>query len=202
MAAGLASVVGIQASLAIDAVYYEGAAGDPVAIMNRLADQRAAMVVMHVAMTIAALLLLVFAAGAARRLSERLPEGTLLPAVTAGGMVLTSVACLLGTGFTTELVFGLGEVDQLVPEYAVVGAHWMGTIPWLWAGVGVSALAVASALLRHGAGPRWIGWTSLVLGAVTALFGISPLQYMAGFTGPVWILVVAVGFAFGDRARA
>jgi hypothetical protein len=116
-------------------------------------------------------------------------------------MVVTSVACLLGTGFTTELLFGLGHLDELVPEYAVVGAHWMGTIPWLWAGVGVSALAVASALLRHGAGPRWIGWVSVVLGGLTALFGVSPLQYMAGFTGPVWVLIAAAGFAFGDRVR-
>ncbi|MBM4541058.1 hypothetical protein GS463_18795 [Rhodococcus hoagii] len=199
--AGLAGVIGIQASGFIDAAYAEGVAGDAVAIANRLADQRTAVVVMHVSLMIAALLMLVFAAGLARRLSDRLPEGTLLPAVAGGGLVLTSAACLLGTGFTTELIFGLGHLDEVVPEYAVVGAHWMGTIPWLWAGVGVSALAVASGMLRHGAGPRWMGWTSLVLGGLTALFGVSPLQYMAGFTGPVWVLVVAIGFAFGDRAR-
>ncbi|RVW08474.1 hypothetical protein EGT67_16285 [Prescottella agglutinans] len=199
--AGVAGVVGIQASGMIDAAYTENVAGDAVAIAHRLSDQRTAIVVMHTSLMIACLLMLVFAAGLARRLADRLPEGTLLPAVAAGGMVLTSAACLLGTGFTTELLFGLGHLDELVPEYAVVGAHWMGTIPWLWAGVGVSGLAVASALLRHGAGPRWIGWVSVVLGGLTALFGVSPVQYMAGFTGPVWVLIAAAGFAFGDRVR-
>jgi len=38
-----------------------------------------------------------------------------------------------------------------------------------------------------------------VLGGITLLFGLSPLQYMAGFTGPVLVLVVGLGFGFGDR---
>ena len=38
-----------------------------------------------------------------------------------------------------------------------------------------------------------------MLGALTALFGVSPLQYLAGFVGPIWLLVVALGFTFGDR---
>ncbi|OOL27050.1 membrane protein, partial [Rhodococcus rhodochrous] len=55
--------------------------------------------------------------------------------------------------------------------------------------------------LRHGATPRWLGWASVVLGGLTALLGISPLQYMAGFVGPVWVLVAGIGFAVSDRAR-
>ena len=41
-----------------------------------------------------------------------------------------------------------------------------------------------------------------LLGGLTLLVGISPLQYMAGFTGPVLVLVMALGFAFGDRDPA
>jgi hypothetical protein len=199
--AGAAGILGIQASMSIDAVYAESSAGDAVAIMNHLAGQRTSILVMHVSIMATALLLLVFAAGLAQRLRAALPTDSILPSVAAFGLVLTSAACLLGTGLTTELVFGLGETDQLVPEFAVIGAHWMGTIPWLWAGTGVSALAVAAALLRGHAGPRWIGWVSLVLGLVTALIGVSPLQYMAGFTGPLWVLVSAVGFAFAPSLR-
>lgn len=58
-------------------------------------------------------------------------------------------------------------------------------------------MAVAS--LRHGAAPRWIGVVSLLLGGLTLLVGISPLQYMAGFVGPLWLTVAALGFALGDR---
>ena len=53
---------------------------------------------------------------------------------------------------------------------------------------------------RAGAAPRWIGRVGLVLGGLTLLLGITPLQYMAGMTGPLWLLVTAIGFTLGDRA--
>ncbi|MGW0045358.1 hypothetical protein [Rhodococcus sp. NPDC003348] len=199
--AGLAGVVGIQASGGVTAVYDETIAGNPVAIAERLADQRTMILIEHTGFAVAALALLVFAAGLARLMAARLAPASVLPQVAAGGLIVTSAISLIGTGLTTELVFGLSEGTKMVPEFAVVGAHWLGTIPWLWAAAGVSALAVAVASLRHGALPRWLGWTSVVLGGLTALFGISPLQYMAGFTGPVWVLVCAVGLWFTGRKR-
>jgi len=87
----------------------------------------------------------------------------------------------------------------MVPEAAVVYNHWVGTIPWVWVGAGVAAVALAIAALRHAAAPRWIGYVSLILGGLTLLVGLSPLQYLAGMTGPIWLLVVSLGFAFGDR---
>ena len=62
-------------------------------------------------------------------------------------------------------------------------------------------VALAVAALRHGATARWVGWVGAVLGGVTLLLGLSPLQYMAGMTGPIWLLVTALGLALGDRAR-
>lgn len=199
--AGLAGIVGIQASSTIDAVYVSEGVADASAITARLAEQRSSILVEHTALILSSVLLLVFAAGLRRYLSRGLPEESLVPWVAAGGVLLTSVVCLIGTGFTTEIVFGLGDTDLIVPEFAVVVGHWLGTIPWLWVGVGVSGIAVAVASLKHRAAPRWIGWTSAVLGGITALFGVSPLQYMAGFTGPVWVLVVSIGFFFGERNR-
>jgi hypothetical protein len=91
------------------------------------------------------------------------------------------------------------EDNQLVPEAAVFFGHWVGTIPWLWVGAGVAALCVAAAALRHRVLPRWIGVISLILGGIITLLGISPLQYMAGMVGPIWLLVVSIGFAARDR---
>lgn len=199
IAAGLAGVVGIQASMSIDAVYIEDGVADAASITARLAEQRANILVEHTALILSSLLLLVFGAGLRRYLARGLSPDSLVPWVASGGVLLTSVACLLGSGFTTEIVFGLGDPDQMVPEFAVMVGHWMGTIPWLWVGVGVSGIAVAVASLKHRAAPQWIGWTSAVLGGITALFGVSPLQYMAGFTGPVWVLVVSLGFFFSGR---
>ena len=199
-AAGLAGVVAMQASLTIDAVYNETYAGDAETIAERLGDFVPNLLVLHLATMLAAVLLLVFAAGLRRRLDAQAPSGSLLPAVAAGGLLLTSVAALMGGAFTTEIVFGLEETEVPIdPEFAAVVGHWVGTVPWLWIGAGVTGVAVAVAALRHQAAPGWIGWLSAVLGGITLLFGLSPLQYLAGFTGPVLVLALGMGFALGDR---
>ena len=62
------------------------------------------------------------------------------------------MAQLLGSGLTTEFVFGVNDPGAvLVPEAAVVFGHWVGTIPWLWAGAGITKLGVpdrSSAIVR------------------------------------------------------
>ena len=127
--AGLAGVVGIQASMAMGAAYNERTAGNAVAIMTEFAGQRTAMLVMHLTLMVSTTLLLVFAAGLQRRLRAGTPEFSLVPTVAAFGLVLTSVATLMGTGLDTELLFGLGNTDQMVSEGAVFASHWMVTIP-------------------------------------------------------------------------
>lgn len=200
--AGATAVVSIAASMQIDAVYAPEAAGDPEAIVGLLADQTAAILTFHTATMVSLALLVVFAAGLRRRLAGQLPSRSLLPDVAAAGLGLVTVAQLLGSGLTTEFVFGVNDPDAvLVPQAAVVFGHWVGTIPWLWVGAGIAGVAVAVAALRHGATARWIGVVGAVLGGLTLVLGISPLQYMAGMTGPVWLLVTALGLALGDRAR-
>ena len=82
--------------------------------------------------------------------------------------------------------------------------HWVGTIPWLWVGAGAAGVAVAVAGAAARRRPRWIGWVAAVLGGITLLFGISPLQYMAGFTGPCWSAAgaSASASATGGQGRA
>jgi hypothetical protein len=192
VAAGLTGIVTVIASGMTGAVYEEEIAGDAVAITERLAEMVPQILVFHVAGMVTALLLLVFAAGLRRQLAERAGADSLLPTVAHTGLTLVSVALLLGTGLTTEFVFGVQDPDLVVPETAALFSHWMGTIPWLWVGAGVAALAVAVAA-RRGAFPRWIGLTSAILGGLTVLLGVSPLQYMAGMTGPLWLLIVSIG---------
>jgi|GEM_PF-555279 len=198
IAAGAAGIVGIQASMAVGANWAE-TAGDADAIVADLAGRTTTLVLFHTATVLSAVLVVVFAAGLHRRLAQQAPAASVLPAVASGGLLLVAVAGLLGSGLDTQFVFGLSDPDVLVPESGAFFSDWVATIPWLWVGAGLSGVAVAVAALRHAAAPRWLGWVGAVLGGLTLLLGVSPLQYMAGFTGPLWLLVTAVGFAVGDR---
>jgi len=194
-------MVAVQASNNITAAYDEKTAGDAARVTEAFAQQTGPLLVLHVALMTATVLLPVFAAGLWRRLRSTLPQDSLLPAVAVLGLVLTATATLLGSGLDTELYFALnGEKSMLAPELALIGAHWIGTIPWLWVGTGLSGVAVAAASLRHRAVPLWLGWASVVLGGLTLVAGISPLQYTAGFIGPVWVLVAGIGLAFSRPA--
>jgi hypothetical protein len=198
---GLTGLVGIQASMSITAVYDEKSQGDAAKITDALGDFVPNILIFHVATMVAAVVLVVFAAGLRRRLRAQAPVGSLLPDVAAAGLTLVSVAALMGTALNTEFVFAFTDKNaELVPEVAAVYGHWIGTVPWLWVGAGITGLALAVAAIRHAAAPSWIGWVCAVLGGLTLLLGISPLQYMAGMTGPILVLVAALGFAFGDRA--
>ena len=199
--AGLSAVVGIGASMQIDAVYRPGTEGDPEKIVAALGELVPQILVFHTATMLFTVLLVVFAAGLRRRLADQLPTRSLLPDVAAGGLGLVSVAGLLGSGLTTEFVFAVADPSiPLVPETAVLFNHWVGTIPWIWVGAGIAGVAVAVASLRHGGAAKWLGWVGLVLGGLTLVLGVSPLQYMAGMTGPIWLLVTALGLTLGDRA--
>lgn len=173
---------------------------DPTAIANRLADAKGQLIVMHVAMLTGMVGLVVFGLGLVRRLNAALPSGSLLGGVAAAGIGLTAVANLLGSGLDTEFLFAADVVEKDVPETIAFYNHWIATIPWLWVGAGLAGVAIAVAAFKHGAAPRWIGIVGATLGGLTLLVGISPLQYMAGFVGPLWLLVTAIGFTVGDRA--
>jgi len=193
LGAGVLGIAGVVASGMVDAVYDPDVAGDPAAITARLSDQVPEILAFHTATMLSCLLLVLFAVGLHRQLQRRTGPDSLVPGVAAAGLGLVAVAQLLGAGLTTEFAFGLAEdPGQLQPESAVFFNHWIGTIPWLWGGAGLTGLALARAA-RQGAYARWLGWASLVLGGLTALFLVSPLQYMAGMTGPVWLVVVSLG---------
>lgn len=200
--AGIAGIAGIAASMSITAVYDEKLGGDAEGIYERMQDFVPNILVFHTATLLGVVLLVVFSAGLRRRLQAQLPAGSLLPDVAAGGLLLTAVAGLMGSSLDTEFGSALIQTERVkvVPEVFVFYGHWLGTVPWLWVGAGLTGVALAVAALRHGAAPRWIGWVGAVLGGITLAFGLSPLQYMAGMVGPVFVVIAAGGFLFGDRA--
>ena len=159
-----------------------------------------AIMAFHVATMVSALLMVVFAAGLHHDLARRLPEGSTLPMVASSGLLLVAAAQLLGSGLTTEFVFGVQDPDLLVPETAVLFGHWIGTVPWLWGTAGLTAVALGLAA-RPGGYPRWLGLLGLGLGTLLLLLAVSPLQYMAGMVGPVWLTLTAIGLLASRQER-
>jgi hypothetical protein len=202
VAAGVTGLVSMVGSSLVDAVYDPAHSGDAEAIAEAMSEQVPQILVFHTATMLSCAFLVVFTAGLHQHLRRRTHPDSLVPGVAALGLTLVAVAQLMGAGLTTEFAFAFAAPeDAFVPETVAFFGHWVGTIPWLWGAAGLTALAVASATFRQGACPRWIGWTSAVLGGLTAFFMISPAQYMAGMTGPVWLTVVSIGLLVSRRER-
>jgi hypothetical protein len=198
--AGLAGLGTVVTSGMVDAVYDPEVAGNSNAILDKLADQTTAMLAFHTFAMVGAVLLVVFAAGLFRRLQARSAAGSIAPLIAFAGVFGTAVVTVMGSGLDTEFIFAFVGDEAVNPANAALYNHWIGTIPWIWALAGLAGLAVF-AVSRTAGVPRWLGLVGLILGGLTLLLGISPLQYMAGMTGPLWLLVTALGFSFGDRAH-
>lgn len=198
VAAGVLGIATIQASLATS-VDWQATAGDAEAMLADAAGKQVAYLVFHVLAVLTMVTLPIFGAGLKRRLDQQGPAGALHGQVALAGTMLTAAALLLGSGLDTQFALGLSEPSAYVPESVAFYTDWVATIPWLWVGMGLTALAVAAASLRHDAVRRWIGAVSLPFGLIILVAGVSPFQYLAGFVGPVWLVVVALGFALGDR---
>jgi hypothetical protein len=197
--AGIAGIGTMVSAMSVNAVYDKDIVGDTAAIADKLETQTGPMFAFHFFALIGAVAMVVFAAGLQRRLRARLGDG-LAATVAFAGLLGTAVVTVLGSGLDTEFLFAfLDDQDVVDPANAALYNHWIGTIPWVWVLAGLAGLALFSAY-RSGAVPRWIGLVGLVLGGLTLIAGISPLQYMAGMTGPLWLLVTAIGFTVGDRA--
>jgi len=199
LGAGVTGVGAIVASSMLTAVYDENLGGDVEKIADKLGEQVAQMIAFHVLGMVSAILMLVFAAGLYRRLRATAPADSLAPAVATFGLLGTAFVLVLGTGLDTEFVFAVGNEELISADNAAFYNHWTGTIPWCWGLLGLSGLALF-ALSRTGGVARWLGIVGLVGGGITLLLGISPLQYMAGMTGPIGLIVVALGFLLGDKA--
>jgi hypothetical protein len=197
--AGVAGLATIVTSSMVDVVYRDEFAGSTTGLADALQDKTGVLFAFHSITTLGAVLMVVFAAGLHRRLRAVAPDG-LAPVVALLGLAGTAVVSVLGAGLDTEFMMPMAQDGGIVDD--ATGAmynHWIGTIPWCWVLAGLAGLAL-HAVGRRGGVPRWIGLVGLVLGGLTVVLGISPLEYLAGATGSLWLVVTALGFSVGDRA--
>lgn len=197
----LAGVTGfgmMVTSSMVNAVYDPDLQGDADKISERLGELVPQMLAFHTFTMVSAVLMVVFAAGLYRRLRATADRDSVLPLVAFSGVLITAIVMILGAGLDTEFIFAAGDDAMVVPESAAFYNHWIGTIPWCWGLLGLSGVTLFGAS-RTGGVPKWIGLVGLVGGGLTLLLGISPLQYMAGMTGPIGLIVIALGFLAGDK---
>ena len=107
--AGVAGIGSIVASSMTGAVYEDDIAGDAVAITDRLAEMVPQILLFHTATMVSALLMVVFAAGLYRQLRRRLGATACSPRSPRPAWCSSSAALIMGSGLTTEFVFGVGE---------------------------------------------------------------------------------------------
>ena len=189
----------IVTSSMVDVVYRDEFASTTEGVADALADKTGVMFALHSAGMLAAVLLIVFAAGLHRRLRD-VASDSLAPMVAFAGLVGTAVVGVMGAGLDTEFMMTLGSDKALVSDpSAAMYNHWIGTIPWLWVLAGLAGLALFP-VARQGGVPRWMGLVGLVLGGLTVLLGVSPVEYMAGPVAFLMLLPISIGLAFGDKA--
>jgi hypothetical protein len=197
---GLLGAATIVTSSAAGFVYEDQYShGSVDGIAHDLSDSAGVLFAFHSITALGALLMVVFAAGLFRRLRATAAD-SLAPIVALVGLAGTAVVSIMGSGLDTEFMMGAAQSDVSVDDgSAAFYGHWVGTIPWLWTLVGLAGLAVFAVSRSRGV-PRWLGIVGLVLGGLTVVLGVSPLEYMSGVTGVLWLLVTAVGFTVGDKA--
>lgn len=197
--AALAGMGTIVTSSMVDVVYRDEFAGTTEGVAQELSDKSPVLFAFHSVTALGALLMIVFGAGLFRRLRSVAGDG-LAPLVALVGLAGTAVVSILGSGLDTEFMMpGPDDAPGYADSSAAVYNHWIGTIPWLWTLAGLAGLAIYT-VARRGGVPRWLGLVGLVLGGLTVALGVSPLEYMSGATGALWLLVTAIGFSVGDKA--
>ena len=198
--AGVAGFATTILSAEAGAVYVDGQVQDADQVTASLSDHVPQLIAFHVVATLTFLALVPFGVGLYRRLRSELGPDSLAPGVAAFGILGTALVVLMGTALNTEFIFGVAGDPLAVPEAATVFNHWIATVPWVWSVTGLTGLALFAAR-RGGAVRGWIGLTGLVLGALSLLLTIVPLQYMSGWTGTVMVIAVGLGFVSGARRR-
>lgn len=143
------------------------------------------------ALVAAAVVLLFFGAGLRDALrGDDATAGERLPSVAYGGAIVAAVSLAMFAMSGSALVVAADSGNADV----VTALNILDSRTFLLAMVGLSALMLAAGLgaLRMATLPRWLAWTSVVLGLLAPA---GPGGFVAFFAFPFWILAVGVVLA-------
>jgi hypothetical protein len=199
-AGALAGLAGLVACLGFGTLDVpESALADNAVLLDEVAGSGAKVWAFQALTSAAALGLALFGAGLRRRLDEQEPVGSLVPIAALAGLLLAAGLALVGGGISTELFWNLqaasDDLSKVDPDTVAANLALYNTMGWVWAGVGLSAGAVAWAGIKHESVGRKLAWFSGVMAALIALTQVVPLQYMAAIPAGLWCIVTGVAMA-------
>ncbi|MGH8867462.1 MAG: hypothetical protein ACRDYU_05640 [Actinomycetes bacterium] len=144
---------------------------------------------------LAATLLVLFFSHVRAAARERDASGGAGPTVMFGGAVLWASGLLFGSTLDLALVSSSDNTQPLVAKTLSV----LSTSVWIpfIAGIAITMVGAALAVLSSRILPSWLGWVALVAG-VASLIG--PGGFLGFFVGPLWMLVA--GVMLGLRSTA
>jgi hypothetical protein len=114
------------------------------------------------------------------------PEGVLSAVAFAGVVVFAAGAAVIGS-----IHFALTDLADDINPVAVQALDAIDDDSFLFfpIGLGTMVLATGISAVRHGALPRWLAWTSVVLGV---LFTFPATFWIVFFIGPIWFLIIGI----------
>jgi hypothetical protein len=158
-----------------------------VEVVSFYRDHKGANVVAALMVTIAAVLLVLFAARLREVLRGDGSGGGVLPIAAFGG-VLVLAASLLGGAVVHFALVQAADHRFAAPAQTLNvldNNDFFGVI----GGMAVLMLAAGIATVRRPVLPRWLGWVAIVVG-VLSLAG--PLGFVGVLLAVIWIIVVAI----------
>ena len=149
--------------------------------------------------TALAVLAVIFGVGLRRRLAGQEPAGSLLPDLSALGLVLVAALLLVGGGISTEMFHSLRNADELDPD--TMGSHLaiFNTMAWVWAGGILTTGSVALAGLRHGAVGKGLARFAAVMTFLIGVTQVLPFQYLAVAPVALFLIVCSISMLRAER---
>jgi hypothetical protein len=148
-----------------------------------------------------ALALVIFAVGLRRRLAGQEPAGSLVPDLSAVGLILMAVMTLVGTGISTEMFHALRHSDEVDPDTISTHLAIFNTMAWVWAG-GLLTTGAFVAAARNGSVSRRLGRFAAVMSGLIVVTQVLPFQYLAVLPMTIFLIVTGIAMLRTESAEA
>jgi hypothetical protein len=155
-------------------------------IVDHYQDNEDKEFIASISMGLAATFILFFGGWLRRLLRDAEGPGGILSAVAFGGAIVFSAGAAVAGSIHIALADLADDIDPVALQ-AINGIDY-SMFMFFPVGMGTMAIAAGISAVRHGALPRWLGWSGIVAGA---LF-FSPGFFVALVAVPLWILIVSI----------